>query len=79
MIYRFRDKDANHYANDEPTIYCFREKRWWVSVLVSKAVDGGIIGGVMVSVLVSKVVNRGFIGGVAYLWFGLLLYSNNVI
>ena len=31
--------------------------RWWVSVLVSKAVDGGIIGGVMVSVLVSKVVD----------------------
>ena len=38
--------------------------RWWVSVLVSKAVDSGIIGGVMVSVLVSKAVDRGFIEGI---------------
>jgi hypothetical protein len=35
-----------------------------ISVLVSKAVDRGFIGGVMVSVLVSKVVDRGFIVGV---------------
>jgi hypothetical protein len=33
-------------------------------VLLSKAVDRGFIGGVMVSVLVSKAVDRGFIGGV---------------
>jgi hypothetical protein len=32
-------------------------------MLVSKAVDRGIIGGVMVSILVSKEVDRGFIGG----------------
>jgi hypothetical protein len=31
-------------------------------MLVSKAVDRGFIGGVMVSVLVSKVVDRGLIG-----------------
>jgi hypothetical protein len=35
-----------------------------VSVLFSKAVDGGFFGGVMVSVRVSKVVDHGFIGGV---------------
>jgi hypothetical protein len=33
-----------------------------VSVLVSKVVDHGFIGGVMVSVLVSKEVYRVFIG-----------------
>jgi hypothetical protein len=33
------------------------------SVLFSKAVDRGFIGGIMVSVLVSKAVDRGFIGG----------------
>ena len=36
----------------------------WVSVLVSKAVDRGFIGGVMVNMLVSKAVDRGFIGGI---------------
>jgi hypothetical protein len=35
-----------------------------ISTLVSKEVDRGFIGGVMVSVLVSKAVDRGFIGGV---------------
>ena len=35
-----------------------------VSVLVSSAVDRGLIGGVIVSVLVSSAVDRGFIGGV---------------
>jgi hypothetical protein len=34
-----------------------------VSVLVSKVVDRGFIGGVMFSVLVSKAVDRGLIGG----------------
>jgi hypothetical protein len=34
-----------------------------VSVLISKAVDGGFFGGVMVSFRVSKVVDHGFIGG----------------
>jgi uncharacterized membrane protein YqhA len=34
-----------------------------VSVLVSKAVDRGFIGGVMIIVLVSKAVDCGFIGG----------------
>jgi hypothetical protein len=58
-IYCFQDKNANHYVTDEPTIYCFRDK----NVLVSKVVDRGFIGGVMISVLVSKVVDRGFIGG----------------
>jgi hypothetical protein len=33
-------------------------------VLLSKAVDRGFIGGVMVSVLVSKAVDCGFIGGI---------------
>jgi hypothetical protein len=36
----------------------------WVSVHVSKAVDHGFIGGIMVSVLVSKAVDRGFIDGI---------------
>jgi hypothetical protein len=35
-----------------------------VSVLVSKVVDRGLIGGVLFSILVSKAVDRGFIGGV---------------
>ena len=35
----------------------------WVRVLLSKAVDRGFIGGIMVSVLVLKVVDHGFIGG----------------
>ena len=35
-----------------------------VSVLLSKAVDRGFIGGVMVSILVSKAVDRGFISDV---------------
>jgi hypothetical protein len=35
-----------------------------VRVLLSKAVDRGFIGGVMVSILVSKVVDRGFISDV---------------
>jgi hypothetical protein len=35
-----------------------------VSVFVSKVVDRGFIGGIMVNVLVSKVVDRGFIGGI---------------
>jgi hypothetical protein len=26
MIYRFRDKHANHYATDELTIYYFQDK-----------------------------------------------------
>jgi hypothetical protein len=30
-------------------------------VLLSKAVDRGVVGGVMVSILVSKAVDRGFI------------------
>ena len=34
-----------------------------VSMLVSKAVDRGFIGDVMLSMLVSKTVDRGFIGG----------------
>jgi hypothetical protein len=63
MIYRFRDKHANHYATDEPTSYCLVH-RWRVKVLVSKAVYRGFIGGVMVSVLVLKAVDCGFIGGV---------------
>jgi hypothetical protein len=33
-------------------------------VLLSKAVDRGFIGGVMVSILVSKAVDRGFISDV---------------
>ena len=36
----------------------------WVSVHVSKAVDHGFFGGVMVSVLVSKAVDCGFIDGI---------------
>jgi hypothetical protein len=32
-------------------------------MLVSKAVDRGFIGDIMVSVLVSKAVDHGFIGG----------------
>jgi hypothetical protein len=35
-----------------------------VSILVSKVVDRGFIGGVIVSVLVSKAVDRRLIGGV---------------
>jgi hypothetical protein len=41
-----------------------RVHRWQVSVLVSKAVYFGFIGGVMVSVLVLKAVDCVFIGGI---------------
>jgi hypothetical protein len=40
MIYRFREKHANHYAADEHTIGGVM-----ISVLVSAAVDRGFIGG----------------------------------
>jgi hypothetical protein len=40
-----------------------------VSVLVSKAVDRGFIGGVMMSILVSKAVDLEFIG------IGLMFFS----
>jgi hypothetical protein len=35
-----------------------------VSVLASKVVDSGLIGGVMVSILFSIAVHHGFIGGI---------------
>ena len=35
-----------------------------VSVLASRTIDGGFIGGVMVSVLASRTADGGFIGGV---------------
>jgi hypothetical protein len=61
MIYRFREKHVNHHATDEPTIDPFGNKNAshyatdeptiyrfiMVSVLVSKAVDHGFIGGVL--------------------------------
>jgi hypothetical protein len=53
MIYHMRGEHANHYTtNDLP------------SMLASRVVDCGFIGGVMVSMLTSRVVDRGFIGGV---------------
>jgi hypothetical protein len=53
--YTFRDKHSYHYATDEPTIYRFRDKNanyYATNVLVSKVVDRGFIGDIMVSVLV---------------------------
>jgi hypothetical protein len=86
MIYRFRDKHANHYATDEPTIYRFRDKytnhyATWVHqgglAFFSKTVDRGFIGGVMVSILVSKAVYRGFISGVPTIYRFRDKYTNH--
>jgi hypothetical protein len=65
MIYRFRDKHANHYATDEPTIYRFRYKNanhytTDAPMIYRFREKNAFISGIMVSVLVSKVVDRGF-------------------
>jgi hypothetical protein len=56
-IYCFQQKNVNHYAtNGTHNLPVGSSGR--VRVLLSKAVDRGFIGGVMVSVLVLKAVNH---------------------
>jgi hypothetical protein len=73
MIYRFQDKNSNHYATNEPTIYRFRDKhanpppmnpRSNAFETSTLTITPPFIGGVMVNVLILKAVDRGFIDGV---------------